>query len=362
MTLIATSEPTEQLTKTTVIDCDIHNSLPSESALTRYLPARWREYHERFGQRGFSGTHYPLANLNAARTDSWPPSGQPPGSDLAFMREQLLDLWNVEHGVLLPLLGVGRQVNLEYGAARAHGINDWQIAEWIEPEPRLHGSIVVPFEDGELAAAEIDRLGEHPGFVQVVVEARTHEPLGRRKYWRLYEAATRHDLPVAIHFGALGGWPITGVGHPSFYIEYHTGQSTTYQELVTSLVCEGVFERLPTLKIVLIEGGFGWLAPLMWRLDRAWSKLKDEVPHLRRLPSEYIREHFWFSTQPIEEPTRPEDFLVLLDDLAMDDKILFATDYPHWDFDAPDQAIPTQVPAELRRKILYENARALYRF
>ncbi|MGH2459539.1 MAG: amidohydrolase family protein, partial [Chloroflexota bacterium] len=68
-----------------------------------------------------------------------------------------------------------------------------------------------------------------------------------------------------------------------------------------------------------------------------------------------------FSTQPIEEPPRPADFLELLDDLAMDDKILFATDYPHWDFDAPDQAIPAQVPPALRRKILIENARALYR-
>jgi predicted TIM-barrel fold metal-dependent hydrolase len=95
-----------------------------------------------------------------------------------------------------------------------------------------------------------------------VLEARTAEPLGRRKYWRLYEAAVRHDLPVAIHFGALGGWPITGVGHPSFYIEYHAGQLTTYQDQVISLVVEGVFERFPTLKIVLIEGGFGWLPPL----------------------------------------------------------------------------------------------------
>src|SRR5579883_3243418 len=99
MTLTANRETTDRSTTTTVIDCDIHNSLPSESALTAYLPARWREYHERFGQRGYSGTHYPLANLNAARTDSWPPSGQVPGSDLAFMREQLLDRWGVERGI-----------------------------------------------------------------------------------------------------------------------------------------------------------------------------------------------------------------------------------------------------------------------
>jgi predicted TIM-barrel fold metal-dependent hydrolase len=100
----------------------------------------------------------------------------------------------------------------------------------------------------------------------------------------------------------------------------------------------------------------------MWRLDRAYGLLKEEVPHLRRLPSEYIREHFWLTTQPVEEPHDPADFALLLDDLGMDDHVMFSTDYPHWDFDAPDAAIPTSLAPERRRKIMSENARALYRF
>ena len=362
MTLTATRGESGEQTKLAVIDCDIHNVLPSEATLLKYLPERWRRHHEEYGSRGYSGAYYPLANQNAARTDSWPPSGLPPGSDLAFLREQLLDLWDLEYGILLPLLGAGRQVNLGYGAARASAINDWQIEEWIEKEPRLRGSIIVAFEDAELSAAEIDRLGDHPGFVQVLIESRTLHPLGQRRYWPIYEAACRHDLPVAMHFGALGGWPIgSGIGAPSFYVEYHTGQLTSFQDQVISLVCEGVFERFPTLRFVLVEGGFGWLPPLMWRLDRAWRKLKSEVPDLKRLPSEYMREHLWFTTQPVEEPPRADEFQQLLDDLGMDDKIMFATDYPHWDFDAPDQAIPSWLPEETRRVILAENARKLYR-
>jgi predicted TIM-barrel fold metal-dependent hydrolase len=361
MTLTAESRTAENPTRLAVIDCDIHNSLPSEQALTKYLPQRWRRHHELFGPRYHGGLYYPLANENAARIDSWPPTGGPPASDLAFVQQQLLDKYGLEYGILLPLLGGGRQLNLGYGAARCQAINDWQIEEWLARDARLRAAIVVPYEDGDLAAAEIDRLGDHPGIVEVLVESRTHEPLGRRKYWRMYEAAVRHDLPIGVHFGALGGWPITGVGHPSYYIEYHAGQLTSFQDLVISLVCEGVFERFPTLKIVLIEGGFGWLPPLMWRLDRAWRKLKDEVPELTRLPSEYIRERMWFTTQPIEEPERRQDFNQLLIDLNMDDKIMFATDYPHWDFDSPAEAIPADLPLELRRKIMGENARALYR-
>jgi predicted TIM-barrel fold metal-dependent hydrolase len=236
------------------------------------------------------------------------------------------------------------------------------VEEWAQAEPRLRGSIVVAYEDPPSAVAEIDRLGENPTFVQVLVESRTLQPLGQRKYWPIYEAARRHGLPVAMHFGALGGWPIgSGIGAPSFYIEYHAGQLTSFQDQVISLVCEGVFERYPDLKVVLVEGGFAWLVPLMWRLDRAWKKLQSEVPHLRRLPSEYIRQSVWFTTQPVEEPPRPTDFRQLLADLAMDDRILFATDYPHWDFDSPDQAIPAWLPEPTRRAIYAENARKLYR-
>lgn len=362
MTLTATRETTGEQVKLAVIDGDIHNTTPSDKTLLKYLPERWRRHHEMVGGRGHSGAYYPRANMNAARTDSWPPSGLPPGSDLDFLRLQLLDEWSIEYGILNPLIGAGGQLNLEYGAALSAAINDWQVAEWVDPEPRLRASIVVPYEDGELAAREIDRVGDDPRFVQVLLVVRTSEPLGRRKYWKMYEAAERHNLPIGIHFGGSGGAPITGVGFPSFYIEDHAGMPTSFETQVTSMVFEGIFERFPSLKIVLIEGGFAWLPSLMWRLDRAYRLLHDEVPHLRRLPSEYIREHFWITTQPMEEPTRPQQLPQLLEQLDMNDRLMFATDYPHWDFDSPAEAIPLSLDGELRRRILADNARALYRF
>ncbi len=361
MAVTLEKETSRQRTKPAIIDCDIHNYLPSSRALLPYLPERWRRHHETFGGRSYSGTVYPKAMPDASRADAWPPSGLRPGSDLAFLQKQLLDTWNIEYGILNPLLGAGGQLNLEYGAAMASAINDWQIAEWLEPESRLRASLVVAYEDGDLAAAEIDRLGDHPGFVQVLLTARTAEPLGRRKYWKLYEAAVRHDLPIGFHFGGHGGGPITGAGWPSFYIEDHAGMSTAFQSQITSLVCEGIFERFPTLKIVLIEGGFGWLPSLMWRLDRAYTRLKEEVPHLKRLPSEYIRQHFWITTQPMEEPTKPQQFHELLAQLDMNDRLMFATDYPHWDFDAPDQAIPVKLERTLEEQIMAGNARAFYK-
>jgi uncharacterized protein len=362
-------------TRTAVVDCDIHNAPRDEAALLRYMPEQWREARaaggrldaavearrETLGDRSYLGGEYPRATPRASRTDAWPPSGDPPASDLPFMREQLLDRYGVEYGVLTPMLGAGEQLDLERGAALATAINDWQAAEWLDPEPRLRASINVAYEDGQLSAQEIHRMAADPRFVQVLILIRTAEPLGRRKYWPIYEAASEHGLPVGIHFGGWSRGPNTGVGYGSYYIEDTVGMATAFADQLTSLVCEGVFERFPGLKVVLIEGGIAWLAPLMWRLDRAWSLLRSEAPRLTRPPSQVIREHVWLTTQPIDEPSRPQDFMAMLEQLDMDEHILFATDYPHWDFDAPDRALPPSVPPALREAILRGNAHALYR-
>ena len=82
--------------------------------------------------------------------------------------------------------------------------------------------------------------------------------------------------------------------------------SSGMQSTLASLVFEGVFERFPKLKVVLIEGGFAWAPALGWRMDKHWERMRAEMPHVKRPPSEYVREHVWFTTQPIEEPDDPE--------------------------------------------------------
>jgi hypothetical protein len=293
--------------------------------------------------------------------DAWPPSGLP-GSDLDFMRRQHLDPMNVEYGVLNCLSPASNQLNGDYAAALCRATNDWQIAEWLERDPRLRGGIVVPCEEADLAAAEIDRVAGHPGFVQVLLVCRSAQPLGRRRYWPIYEAAQRHGLPVGIHFGGgARGVPISATGWPSYYIEDHTSMAQAFQAHVVSFVLEGVFERLPELKVVLIEGGFAWLPPLLWRLDAHWRRLREEVPRLTRRPSEYARDHFWVTTQPMEEPHRRQDVLKILEHLGGADRVMFSTDYPHWDFDDPDRAFGVRLTPEQRRLVFTENARRLYR-
>jgi predicted TIM-barrel fold metal-dependent hydrolase len=237
-------------------------------------------------------------------------------------------------------------------------MNDWQIDEWLDKEPRLRASIVVQAQNPEFAVAEIERLGEHPGFVQVLMPNRTGEPLGRRKHWPIFEAAERHGLAIGMHTN--DSWRIPpNSGWYSYYLEDHTLLSGTNQSQLASLVLSGALQHFPGLKVVAIEGGFAWMPALMRRLDAVWRRLGDEVPDVVKPPSEYLREQVWVTTQPMEEPARPGQLLEIIEQMA-GDRIMFATDYPHWDSDDPTHAFPVKLPPELRNMIFRDNAAQLY--
>jgi len=114
-----------------LVDCDIHNEL-TPGALHRYLPQRWRDYDETYGDRGDGGFSYPKGAPRAARADAWPPSGLPPGADLGFLREQHLDAYDVRYGVLNCLTAAARQQNPGYAAALCRAVNEWQVVGWLE--------------------------------------------------------------------------------------------------------------------------------------------------------------------------------------------------------------------------------------
>jgi uncharacterized protein len=97
-------------------------------------------------------------------------------------------------------------------------------------------------------------------------------------------------------------------------------------------------------------------------MDKHWRRLREEVPSLKRSPSDYLREHMRATTQPMEEPANPKHLLQVIEHLGSDDMLMFSTDYPHWDYDDPDRAFPVRLPPALKQKIFSENARALYAF
>jgi uncharacterized protein len=356
--------------KLAIADGDIHPRPPGagiggvSKALYPYLSKQWRDHVEAFGityrQPWEKGSAYPKGQPQAARRDAWTPGGGSPGSDLAFMQRQHLDPNNVALGILNPLTSGQGAINVDLSNAICHATNEWQKAEWTSKDARLKASVVVPYEDTVAAVKEIELRAADPDFAQVFLLSKTAEPLGQRRYWPIYEAAAAAGMPVGIHAFGNGGWPNTTGGWASYYIEEMVGHSMAQQALLTSMILEGVFERIQSLKVVLIEGGLAWAASLGWRLDAQWKKLKQELPHLKRAPSEYIRTNVWFTTQPIEEP-EPRTQLAEVFDWIGWDRILFATDYPHWDYDDPERALPLAMTEAQRRGVFRENANKVYR-
>ena len=357
----ATAPPGRTPLGQAVIDCDIHNTVPNVEALFPYLSAHWREYITQSAFKGPTDTDYPRGAPIAARPDAAPPDGGPPGSDLATLRQQVLDPWGIAIGIISPLYAVESIHNPDAAAAMASAVNDWLVAEWLDKESRLRGSLIVPSQQPELAAREIYRLGGHPGFVQVSLPVRSPMLYGNRHYHPLFAAAARHDLVVGIHFGGSPGNPPTGAGWPSYYLEEYAGMAQVFQSQVLNLIVEGVFDRFPTLRVALLESGASWFPGFLWRIDKEWKGLGREVPWTESLPSDYVRKHIRLTTQPLDLPLDTTEIGELLGQFGSDEFLMFSSDYPHRHFEHIEESLPEGLSAELRRKMLAENARTFYR-
>jgi predicted TIM-barrel fold metal-dependent hydrolase len=346
------------MTRPGIVDVDVHPVPRSADEIRRHLPMPWRDRYAGERRAFFNNP------IHGSRLDAEPPGGGPKGSDPGLLREQLIDEFGVAHAILISRTFCNIHPDPDYAAAVASAFNAWLVETWLTEanhDGAFKGSITVAQQDPRQAAAEIERWAGHPHIVQVTMDSGARMPFGQRFYHPIYEACERHGLPLSIHPGTEG----MGVNHqptpgfPTRYIEWHCGMSLSFQAHLVSLLTEGVFERFPGLRIVLVEGGVAWLAPLLWRLDSYWKALRSEVPWVRRPPSEYVRDHVRLGTQPLERPDDDRHLLAVLEMMDAASLVMFSSDYPHWDFDSPARAFPT-LPDDLRRAIFSDNARTLY--
>lgn len=346
-----------------IIDCDVHIRWKSLEQIAPYFDEPWRSQLLK-GRRayGWNGYYNPLGSW---RKDATPPNGGNPGTDPHFVVEDLIERYDLAYAILLgesSHLALCNLVDADWAIAVARAYNDWIIDQWFSVDSRFMGSMFVATQDPEQAAREIDRVGSHPQFVQVGLGTGAQAPYGQRLYHPIYEAAQRNNLAIAIHIGSEGAgtsYPPTGAGYPGHYIEWKVCHAGIIQAHMVSMICEGVFEKFPGLKLVLVEAGVSWLPGTLWRLDQNWRGLRLEVPWLKRKPSEYAADHVRLTTQPLEEPDNPQHLRHLLDMFPADKMLVFSSDYPHWDFDNPRSAL-NALPNDLQKRVFFENARKLY--
>ncbi|HEV8638474.1 MAG TPA: amidohydrolase family protein [Chloroflexota bacterium] len=347
-----------------MIDCDVHADVPKVEALFPYLPKHWVEHVNQTVFKGPTESPYPKNAPTSFRPGSRDEDERPP--DLDRVREQVLDRvpasgCGVELAILNCSYGIDSLRNPDAAVAFASAVNDWLIAEWLEKEPRLRGSMVVPSQLPEPAAREIRRVGGHRGFVQVYLPVRSQHPYGSRLFHPMWEAIAELDLVAGIHFGGAPGNPPFPSGWPSYYFEEWAGMAQVFQSQVVSIVSEGVFDRFPAVRVALIEGGFTWVPTFMWRFDKEWRNLRRLVPWVKQAPSEYMRQHVRLTIQPLDAPPTRTQMHQVIDQIGSDEMLMYASDYPHVHASDPVGALLPDLPEPLARKIRSENARALYR-
>ncbi len=346
-----------------IVDCDVHHTFKSIKELYPYFPSVYRERLEEFGVSQGGGPGYLNGGYRGRRDDSFPKEG-PSGSDYDLLREQLLDEFDIDYAVLTGdnIAGLMAGPDPDFAAATARAFNEWTYETWMSRDDRFLGSIYVAPQDPHLAAQEIDRWSEHPRMVQAYAIAGARFLYGQRYYYPIYEACCRNGIPFAVHVTGEGSGinpPPTAAGYPTYYIEMRMLRSSIFQAHIVSMVTEGVFERFPDLKVNMIEGGTAWVPAMMWKFDQDWKALRDQTPWIKRRPSEYIKEHVRFTTQPLEEPENPKDILTIFDWMDGASTLMFSSDYPHWDFDSPERTFP-KMPKDQLQRILAVNAAELY--
>jgi uncharacterized protein len=329
-------------------DCDVHPVLASTKQLVPYLDDYWTDYLEQSHFPPWVPNHHPPGAAISRRPDATRDDNGECAREVGSLTADVLDRGKTDVAVLQCLYGVQSMLNPQMERALARALNMW-IA-----------SIVLPMRAPEAAVAELERWADDPRFVQVLVLVQSEALYGREVHWPVWEAAERAGLPVAIHLGGMTGFAPTTVGWPSTYIEWYVGQQASFEAQVASLVCEGVFQRFPDLKVVLCEAGMRWMPAFMWRLSKLWKGQRRDVPWVDRLPSEIIRDHLRMTTSPSDGADSPGQLDELVERLGSDRMLLYASDYPHWHASEP-QAIAhgTRDPA-LFERIRRENPAELY--
>ena len=348
-----------------LVDCDVHQAFREPEDLLPYLP---KFYQEHLLDQGLHLPDPGYANMpyRRYRSDLKDPElkAREFNYSLEFTQKELLDRWNIDFALLTgppPLYACAGLPDPDWAAALCTAFNDWTIEHWLDKDPRVVNAILVAPNDPALAVKEIHRLAPRKDTVAVLMPMLTPQLYGKRVYHPIWEACAEHDLPVVSHIvGDSPGSTPTPAGFPSYYTEYRMIRPSLASAQAASLIAEGVFEKFPNLKFAMIEVQQMWAAPLMWHMDADWKAIGDQTPWLKRLPSEYFREHIRIGTQPMHEPPKTEQVYQLLEMLHADETLVFCSDFPHWDWNDPVTVLP-KLDEHTHRRIFAENALDLLR-
>jgi predicted TIM-barrel fold metal-dependent hydrolase len=271
-----------------------------------------------------------------------------------------LDALHVDQAVLFPdhLLSLAMVRDPGFATTLARAYNRWLHERWLTGERSLKGALVVAPQNPAAGARDIRRHAGEREFACVYLPASGLRILyGHELYDPVYEAASEVGLPVVIHSveAVYPAFPFQLEQFRTSLAVHALAHPLSMVANLVSMLETGVPVRYPQLKIGFMEAGTAWIPFIANRLDKEYVERRREVPLLQERPSRTMR-RFFYGTQPIEEPERRRDVVALFELFDGENQAMFASDWPHHDFDHPQHFFALPFSPAARRKIMGLNA------
>ena len=285
--------------------------------------------------------------------------GEFAGTADAWLRA--LDKGGVETTILYPTLGlfISFLRDREWAVALCRAYNTFVHEEFVKASPRLKGVALLPVQDPDAAARELERSVRQLGLSGGMLSADGTHLLGDGRFAPVYETAQRLDVMLGVHASGshLGGGGVDGF--PSFIQTHTVSHAFGQMRQFTSVIFEGIPEKFPRLRLAFLEAGCGWAPYWMERMDDEYAKRAPEAPQLKKKPSDYARSGKIFFSCEADEWLLPQALR-----LIGEDQIVYASDFPHWDNSYPGSIDEIRNRGDLtdaqKRKVLADNTRRLY--
>jgi predicted TIM-barrel fold metal-dependent hydrolase len=269
----------------------------------------------------------------------------------------------IRYCILFPTamltLGVHPSAEVEVAVARAYA--RW-MTERILPDGYRYGlrsMLYLPVGDPEEALRILEEFGARKGVVGVMITGVRYTPIIQRHFLKVLRAVEERQLPVALH--PVAYWQERAFEQLNRFLGVHALGFPLYNMIhMTNILINGLPERFPGIRWIFLECGLTYLVFLRYRLDSEYVMRVSEAPLLRKLPSQYMAE-FYYSTQPLELFEDEAALRWVVDQIGGPARLLYSSDYPHWDFDPPWRIWDLRCfNEEEKRAILGGNAMRLF--
>jgi uncharacterized protein len=292
--------------------------------------------------------------------------GIPFGGCDAKERLELLDQEGLVKAILYPTVALEWEAEVrdpELALAYCRAYNRWIVDFCADSAGRLIPIAHVCFGDGQGAAEELKRAvkdGAKGVFVSpYTISNKSHAHPDYDLFW-----ATAQDLGVPVGIHPVAEPPERRV-YQRFRELWKTGEwwcdvlgAQGPQQAFLALFQHGLFDRFPSVKVVILESGAGWIGHLLDRMDATYdTPLRRNVP-LTEKPSFYFERQCWISADPDERA------LAYIIDHVGADKFFWASDFPHddhtRDYIRALERLVAPLSPRARRGILGDNVAQVY--